>query len=70
VPAQPVDATPSAINLFSKGGVYDATETVQLSVNQRTDAAMIYTYTHTDLLAPANCEGIEAEFADDLRRAR
>jgi len=27
VPAQPVDATPSAINLFSKGGVYDATET-------------------------------------------
>jgi hypothetical protein len=27
VPAQPVDATPSAINLFSKGGVYGATET-------------------------------------------
>ena len=27
VPAQPVDATPSAINLFSKGGVYDAIET-------------------------------------------
>jgi hypothetical protein len=27
VPAQPVNATPSAINLFSKGGVYDATET-------------------------------------------
>jgi hypothetical protein len=27
LPAQPVDATPSAINLFSKGGVYDATET-------------------------------------------
>ena len=27
VPAQPVDATPSDINLFSKGGVYDATET-------------------------------------------
>jgi IS30 family transposase len=27
VPAQPVDATPSVINLFSKGGVYDATET-------------------------------------------
>jgi hypothetical protein len=27
VPAQPVDATPSAINLFSKAGVYDATET-------------------------------------------
>src|SRR6202790_3383945 len=26
VPAQPVDATPSAINLFSKGGVYDARE--------------------------------------------
>jgi hypothetical protein len=25
--AQPVDATPSAINLFSKGGVYDASET-------------------------------------------
>jgi len=24
VPAQPVDATPSDINLFSKGGVYDA----------------------------------------------
>jgi hypothetical protein len=24
VPAQPVDATPSAINLSSKGGVYDA----------------------------------------------
>jgi hypothetical protein len=23
VPAQPVDATPSGINLFSKGGVYD-----------------------------------------------
>jgi hypothetical protein len=23
VPAQPVDATPSDINLFSKGGVYD-----------------------------------------------
>ena len=27
MPAQPVDATPSAINLFSKGGVYDASET-------------------------------------------
>ena len=27
MPPQPVDATPSAINLFSKGGVYDATET-------------------------------------------
>jgi hypothetical protein len=27
VPAQPVDATPSDINLFSKGGVYDARET-------------------------------------------
>ena len=27
MPAQPVDATPSAINLSSKGGVYDATET-------------------------------------------
>ena len=27
LPAQPVDATPSAINLFSKGGVYDATTT-------------------------------------------
>ena len=27
VPAQPVDGTPSAINLFSKGGVYGATET-------------------------------------------
>jgi hypothetical protein len=27
LPAQPVDATPSVINLFSKGGVYDATET-------------------------------------------
>jgi hypothetical protein len=27
VPAQPVDATPSAINLFSKGGVHDARET-------------------------------------------
>jgi hypothetical protein len=26
VPAQPVDATPSAINLFSKGGVYAARE--------------------------------------------
>ena len=24
VPAQPVDATPSDINLFSKGGVHDA----------------------------------------------
>jgi hypothetical protein len=24
VPVQPVDATPSAINLFTKGGVYDA----------------------------------------------
>jgi hypothetical protein len=23
VPAQPVDATPSGINLFSKGGVYE-----------------------------------------------
>jgi hypothetical protein len=23
VPAQPVDATPSGINLLSKGGVYD-----------------------------------------------
>jgi hypothetical protein len=27
VPVQPVNATPSAINLFSKGGVYDATAT-------------------------------------------
>src|ERR1700674_2774328 len=27
LPVQPVDATPSAINLFSKGGVYDASET-------------------------------------------
>jgi hypothetical protein len=27
VPPQPVDATPSAVNLFSKGGVDDATET-------------------------------------------
>jgi hypothetical protein len=27
VPAQPVDATPSDINLFSKGGVYDPSET-------------------------------------------
>jgi hypothetical protein len=27
LPAQPVDATPSDINLFSKGGVYDATDT-------------------------------------------
>ena len=27
MPAQPVDATPSAINLFSKGGVYDAAAT-------------------------------------------
>ena len=27
VPAQPVDATPSVINLFTKGGVYDASET-------------------------------------------
>jgi len=29
VPAQTVDATPSDINLFFKGGVYDATETVK-----------------------------------------
>jgi hypothetical protein len=28
VPAQPVDATPSDINLFIKGGVYDPRETV------------------------------------------
>ena len=27
MPAQPVDATPSDMNVFSKGGVYDATET-------------------------------------------
>jgi hypothetical protein len=27
VPAQPVDATPSEITPFSKGGVYDARET-------------------------------------------
>jgi hypothetical protein len=27
VPAQPVNATPSDINLFSKGGVYDSRET-------------------------------------------
>ena len=27
LPARPVDATPSAINYFSKGGVYDALET-------------------------------------------
>ena len=27
MPPQPVDATPSAINRFSKGGVYDTTET-------------------------------------------
>jgi hypothetical protein len=27
LPAQPVDATPSDINLFSKGGVHDATDT-------------------------------------------
>src|ERR1700691_5380415 len=27
VPAPPVDATPYAINLFTKGGVHDATET-------------------------------------------
>ena len=27
MPAQPVDATPSDINLFSKGGVYGASET-------------------------------------------
>src|ERR1700730_7578788 len=27
LPAQPVDATPSDRNVFSKGGVYDATET-------------------------------------------
>ena len=27
LPAQPVDATPSDINLFTKGGVYDATKT-------------------------------------------
>ena len=27
MPAKPVDVTPSAINLFSKGGVYDASET-------------------------------------------
>jgi hypothetical protein len=27
MPAQPVDATPSVINLFSKGGVYDASKT-------------------------------------------
>jgi hypothetical protein len=27
LPAQPVDATPSDINFFSKGGVYGATET-------------------------------------------
>jgi hypothetical protein len=26
LPAQPVNATPSTINLFSKGGVYGATE--------------------------------------------
>jgi hypothetical protein len=34
------------------------------------DATMIYTHTHTDLQAPASRERIEAEFADDLRRAR
>ena len=28
LPAQPVDATPSDINLFTKGGVYDPRETV------------------------------------------
>ena len=27
MPAQPVDATPSDINRFSKGGIYDASET-------------------------------------------
>ena len=27
LPAQPVDAIPSDINLFSKGGVYDVSET-------------------------------------------
>ena len=27
MPAQPVDATPPGINLFSKGGVYGARET-------------------------------------------
>jgi hypothetical protein len=29
VPAQPVDATPSDINLFSKGGVYEIQAAVQ-----------------------------------------
>jgi hypothetical protein len=29
VPAQPVDATPSDTNLHLKGGVYDASETME-----------------------------------------
>ena len=37
VPAQPVDATPSDINLFSKGGVHDAARRWKLSAAQRAD---------------------------------
>src|SRR5882762_3014582 len=36
-PARPVDATPSAINLFIKGGVYGATETGEAFRMQRDD---------------------------------
>jgi hypothetical protein len=35
--AQPVDATPSDMNVFSKGGVFDATNPGRLSSAQRAD---------------------------------
>jgi hypothetical protein len=34
------------------------------------DATMVYTHTHTDHLPPANREQIEAEFADELLKAK
>jgi DNA-binding NarL/FixJ family response regulator len=37
MPAQPVDATPSGINLFSRGGVYDMSAAGKLSEQQRND---------------------------------
>jgi len=36
---------------------------------EASDVVMIYTHTRTDLPPPAGREQIEAEFAEDLRRA-
>jgi hypothetical protein len=66
VPAQPVGATPSNLNLFSKGGVYDARETGEAFRDAEGRHATGNGQIHHEAFAMASGEMNEVEYATFL----